>query len=51
MDWDEVMTTMLSLTFKIIFNLRKLTVPYSSQGNDIGQLDFCNSLADGSTTR
>ena len=26
------------------------SVAYSSQGSDAGQLDFCNWLADGSTT-
>ena len=34
----------------IKFKLNIKSVAYSSQGTQTGQLDFCNSLADGSTT-
>ena len=34
--------------FVIKFKIK--SVAYSSQGSDTGQLDFCNWLADGSTT-
>ena len=36
----------INIKFKKIIE----SVAYSSQGSHIGQLDFCNSLADGSTT-
>ena len=34
----------------IIIKLKIKSVAYSSQGSHISQLDFCNCLADGSTT-
>ena len=33
-----------------IIKIKIKSVAYSSQGSHIGQLDFCNLLADGSTT-
>ena len=44
----------LNVLLKIIIILIKIknnkSVAYSSQGSHTGQLDFCNWLADGSTT-
>ena len=34
----------------IIITKKIKSMAYSSQGNHIGQLDFCNWMADGSTT-
>ena len=47
-------TMILSVKFKLYFFRLKLklikSVAYSSQWSHTGQLDFCNWLADGSTT-
>ena len=47
---DNILHVIPWIVFEITLIKKIKSVAYSSQGSHTGQLDFCNWLADGSTT-